>query len=345
MVDIPARSSSETTYSGFAAEALAEGSTTLAVICPDLMPGAVTGGLTAGVTTSSLTVKNRDGVAIGGSVKSSNHIIATWEGDPNKRRPGMVAKGEPVKLIKRANQDKYTWAETGLGRSMRTHDVLHMEIGASDPSKPGGTKDDTNTYSCVMDSVNKIATFKTSKANGEAVAWNATFDMAKGVFYISDDTKSPGNRIYLDTQTPMFQVNLHDGTTLQLNNGNGFIKIPKGFQIDAGERIVFNAPLVVLNVAQVGSVIINCAYFAVNSAKDIILNAANVFGVKAVASKIMGGVLVAAGIRVSTFAKGSVGAAYTASEVADPTVGEASTPSNNPDTDDSNLVVQLPVSG
>jgi hypothetical protein len=336
-----------TVYSGVAAADLAPDSTVLEIICPGITPGALEGTLDKGITTNTISLKDRTGAPITGTVTSSNHIVATWAGESNQRYPPLVRKGEPVKVERVADQDKFTWRATGSGRSFRTTDRVHFEVGATDPTKPGVEKDDTNTYSACLDSHNKVISVKSAKANGEACAFNMTADLAAGTFFVSDDTAGPGNRIYLDTGTksgsPVFQVNISDGTAIKFQNGNIFVSAPKGVFISSKERIVFDSPLTVMNLSKAGAVIINAANIALNAASGAVITAGGVFGVNAAASKIAG-MLATAALRVSSFAHGGVGGAYQPVSVGDPSTGSAVTPSNVSDEDTSNIVSTLPVS-
>lgn len=320
-------------HSGNAAEDLKDNSVVLEIICPELSPNAMTGTVGAGITSGATKLKDRDGNLITSQVTTANHIVATWEGASNQRYPPMVRKGEPVEVYKVADQDKYYWRTTGKGRSFRTTDRLYFEIGAIDPNKPGTEKTDENTYSAYLDSDQKKVGFRTSKANGEAMALKMEADLAAGTFYISDDSDSPGNRIYMDMGTvsgvPTFQINLTSGIVFKFEKDNAFIKIPKKLEIDVGERIVFNSPLTVFNINKAGTFIVNAANVTINGAKDIVLAAAAI-GLNG-ATKV-GGVFVAASARIANAIKGSASGEYNGATVSRPQESPVSTPSNSPDT-------------
>ena len=328
------RSTPYTIYPGIAAEDLASDSVVLQVICPELSPGTLSGTVGAGITQANVTLKDRDGNAITSTATTANHIVATWDGGSNSRYAPLVRKGEPVEVFKRADQDKFYWREGGQGRTFRTTDRKYIEVGASDPTKPGQEKDDTNTYYACIDSDQKKVEFKTSKANGEVAAFAMTADLAAGTFVITDDSESPGNRIFMDTGaksgTPMIQMNLSTGSTLQFNNNDIFIKLAGKFVVMSGERIVFDAPLVVVNRNKAGVVIINAASLAINTAADLVMTLGGVFGVNTAAAKISG-VLVAAAARVGSLAKGAAGSSYTPATISDPISGSSTVPSNSAD--------------
>lgn len=333
---VPMQRDPNATMAGVAAEDLDPTSDQLKIICPELMPHTTLGSVGAGITPTTISLQDRDGNPVTNQVTTANHIVATWEGASNSRYAPLVRKGEPVEIFQRANQDKFYWRSTGRGRTFRTTDRVHVEVGATDPTKPGVEKDDTNTYSMYADTANKKMGMKSSKVNGEACAFSVEMDTAAGTLHISDDSGDPGNRIFLDTGTksgiPVLQLNLSSGAVIKLEADNGFIKIPKKFEIQAGERIVLDSPIIVLNVAQVGSVLINCATFALNSSKDAVLTVANALGINAASSKISG-VLVANMVRFSKLVKGAFGSAYQGATAANPEQGDVTVPSNPADTD------------
>lgn len=322
------------THKGFAAEDLEKKSVVLKVICPELIPNSATGTMAAGITNGSVGgLTDRDGKKLQTPYTTANHIVATWCGESNMRYPPMVRAGEPVEVFKTAGQDKYEWRTSGKGREFRTTDRIHFEIGATDPTKPGQPKNDTNTYSAYLDSDQKKVGMKTSKANGEAAAFSMEADLDAGTFHISDDGTSPSNRIFLDTGsksgTPVFQVNLSSGVVLKMEGGNIFIKTPKMLQIDAGERIVINSPLTVFNLQKTGAIILNAASLAFNSAKETVVTAA-IMGINAASTKLSG-IILATGGRIPGLGNGPVSGSYRGVSVSDPTSSSVSTPSNTPE--------------
>lgn len=330
------RTTPYSTFNGVAAEDLTADSIILKIICPELLPNASFGTVGAGITEGSINLQDRDGNPIATSITTSNHLVATWQGDSNTRYPPRVRKGEPVEVYRVGNQDKFYWRTTGRGREFRTTDRVYMEVAAVDPTKPGTAKDDTNTYSAYLDSENKRVGIKTSKANKEAVAFSMEADLKAGTFHISDDGEDPGNRVFLDTGAvsgvPAFHVNLISGTTIKMEGDNIFIKIPGKFEIDAGERVVINSPIIVFNLEKVGDFIINAAKVAINTSKDFIITAANVVGINSISTKISG-VLIAASLRAATAIKAGAGSNYEPITISRPQESSVEGGSNNADTD------------
>jgi hypothetical protein len=322
-------------YEGYAAEDIEPDSVILKIICPELTPHAALGTIGAGVTKVNSKLTDRDGNPINVPITTANHIVASWENSSNQRYPPMIRKGEPVEVFKVADQDKYQWRTSSRGRDFRKTDRVVFEVGAMPSDGVGGEKSDTNTYSGGLDSVNQKMWLRSSRANGEATAFSCEFDLKAGTFTVSDDSPSPGNRIHLDsgitTGNPTFQVNLSSGTTLKFENENGMITVPKKLLINAGERIVFNSPLTIFNLNQVGAVIVNAANIVLNGAKDVIITG-SVFGVNAAASKI-GGVLVAAAARITSLKKGSAGSNYSPTTINRAEESPVVPGSNSPDTD------------
>lgn len=345
-MDSSTRSSPYTVYTGVAVEDIEDKSTVLKVLSYDLNPQAFQGTLAPGITTNNVSITDRDGKPIKSTNTTTNHITATWEGASNLRYPPMVRKGEPVEIYKIGNQDKWWWRTTGRGRDFRTTDRVVFEVSATDPTKPGGEKNDTNTYSAYLDSHNKKIGFSSSTANGEAVGMVMEADLTNGTFYLTDNSESPGNRIFLDTGaksgSPKFQVNIRSGATFLFDNEHCIIKVPKTTLIQSGERIVFDSPLTIFNTSKVGAIIFNCSSFVIDTTKDIILKASGVIGLNSTATKIMG-VLTAASVRLSGLFKGPVGSSYTPTTVSDVLDGSVSEANNSPDTDTSTPVTNLPV--
>ena len=336
----PIRLNPYTVYQGVAAEDLSKDSLTLKVICPELLPQTASGTVAAGIVEGNVRLKDRDGNPITSSYTTANHIVATWEGRSGLRYPPLIRQGEPVEVYKIANQDKFYWRETGRGRDFRKTDRVHVEIGASDPSKPGVTKDDTNTYSAYLDSIDKKVGFKTSQANGEVTAFSLEADLTQGTFHLSDNSDDPKNRLFLDTGAvsgqPAFHINLNSGATFRLEGDNLFIKIPGKMMIDVGERVIINSPLTIFNLNKTGTFILNAANVTFNSAKDFIVAAGNVVGLSAASTKISG-VLNAAAIKSSTIVKGVFGTMYQGASIRRPEDTPPTLTNNNADTDISGI--------
>lgn len=334
MSSTTARTTSRIYHEATAAEDLKPDQIALAVICPDLLPTSVSGTLGAGISNSVTKLSDRDGSPITVPVTSSNHIVATWEGASNSRYAPLVRKGESVEIYQVANQDKWYWRPDGRGRNYRTTDRQYMEVPAMDPSKPGGEKDDSNSYSAWIDSDGKTFGVRTSMANGEATAFSIMGNTEDGTFHISDSSEDPGNRVYMDTGvksgTPVFQVNLSTGLTFKMEGEDIYISVPKRMVVTCGDRLIFNAPLTILNTQKVGAIIINAASIALNGAKETIITGA-VAGFNTASTKISG-VLAAGSARIATLVKGALGGDYSAASVDRALDTPPRTPSNSPDT-------------
>lgn len=336
----PIRLNPYTVYQGIAAEDIAKDSIILKVICPELLPQSASGTIGAGIVEGSVKLKDRDGNPITSNYTTANHLVATWEGKAGMRYPSLIREGEPVEVFKIGNQDKFYWRETGRSREFRKTDRVYVEIGASDPTKPGSIKDDTNTYTAYLDSDEKKLGFKTSQANGEVVAFSMEADLSQGTFHLSDNSDDPKNRIFLDTGTssgqPAFHINLNSGATLRLEGDNLFIKIPGKMIIDVGDRFILNSPLSIFNLKQTGSIIINAANIAINGAKDFIVKSGNVIGLSSLSTKISG-VLNAAAIKSMTIVKGNFGNDYNGVSIRRAEDTTPTNANNNADTDTSGI--------
>ena len=329
------RTSPYTVYAGVAADDLSSDNQELRVNSPDLTPDVIGGGIGAGITKSITTLKDRDGNTISAQTNTANHVVATWEGSSNSTVPPMVRRGEPVEVFRRSNQDKWYWRATGRGSAFRTTDRIYMHVAATDPTKPGEERTDDNSYHLYADSDKGLIGFKSSAVNGEACRFTGEVNTKSGTFVISDDSTSPGNRIVLKSgvggDAPFCQINLSSGITLKLEGDNFYLDVPGSININAKNRILFNSPIIAIGITAATDIIINGASVAINSAKDVVLNATRAIGINAVATKV-GGAFVMGQARVAALFKGSAGSDYTPATLSDPISGSVSEPSNSPDT-------------
>ena len=327
-----------TVYPGTAAQDIELDSQILKVICPDLLPHTTQGDVAPGMATSTVSLNTPSGNKTTADVTIVNHFVATWDGDPYMRHPPMVRRGEPVELFRRSNQDKWYWRATGRGRNFRTTDRMYCEISATSTNSPNpntnpsqtadGVKNDDTTYSFYMDSVTKKIGFKTSSVNGEACRFSGEFDLASGMWSItdnpgdtagSDSGSGDGNRIFMDTGsksgTPVFQVNNSKGTTIKFQGEDCYIKVPKRLFVDIGERAILNSPITFLNRDTVGYVFVKARSIVVETAKDITAKIGGVLGIDVSSTKITGDLIVGR-IRAISFIKGVVGSLYKSSTCA-----------------------------
>lgn len=322
-------------YNGYAAEDIEPNSVVLKVTCPELLPGSGYGTVAAGITEGVSKLTDRDGNPLSTTFISANHIVATWEGASNSRYPPRIKKGEPVKLFRQADQDKFEWSAKGKGRDYRTTDRVVMEVSAvrqEDINKP---RDDTNTYSVTLDSDAQKVSMRTSKANGEAAAFSMEADLKLGTFVITDDSEEPSNRIFLDTGAmsgkPVIHFNLNTGTTIKLEDDDIFVKLAGKFVVDAQDRIIFNSPLTIFNLNQKGHMFINVLSLKINSARDIVLSAASVIGLNAVGVKVTG-ILKTATAVIGNAIKGAVSDSYKGSSIKRPEDSPVTDGNDSPDT-------------
>ncbi len=320
---------------GIAAEDLAADSIILKIISPTYTPGALKGDVGASITNLNLSLKDRDGNSIITDSTTSNHIVATWEGSSNMKTPPLIRKGEPVEFFKLADQDKYYWRATGRGSVFRKTDRIHVEVSATNPDSPGEENNDTNTYSAYLDSDRKKVGFKTSKKNGEAVGVAAEFDLNNGTFVLTDDSGDTNNRIFMDSGkvsgVPVIQMNLNNGSMIKLEGENLIIKVKGKILISSSERIILDAPILLMNIKKAGAFIVNAASIALNATGDIVQSASGVIGLNSVGTKVSG-FLAAGATRLESLTKGSAGSSYSPSEISDPVMGGVSSSSNSPDT-------------
>lgn len=330
-------SNAYTMYPAIAAKDIVRDAILLYVICPELMPHAITGDLAAGKTTGSVTAQGRDGAVVNTQFTSANYIEATWEGQDFVRYPPMVKAGEAVEIYKRPGQDKWTWRSTKEGRMSRTTDRLCFEVSAA-PNNTSGSKTDNMTYSFEMNSIDQTITMRTSKANGEGAAFRFGANLKKGTWFATDDqdenNDKTANRFFLDTgavsKTPTYQINLNTGICLRMVKKDFHLDVPGKAFINIKDRLIIGSPIIMFNPEKAGAFIGKFTSVGWKVSKDFVADVGGVFGVNSKSVKFAGPVI-AAGFRGAAFMYGALGGLFRAATLGNAEAGSVSEPGNGAD--------------
>lgn len=207
-------------WRGTAAQDLPKNSVVLEIQIQDMIPAAI-GSLGTKTDQYTTETRNADGVVSYSKVTTAKTIKATYEGRPNVKYPPQISKGTQVKVYSYGN-GMYYWNVIGRDSSIQKPEIYRMEV--SNVPSGEGVKDDTNTYSCTLDTVNGMVQIRTSKSNGEVAAYQFTIDAKAGTVSLSDDKK---NGIIMDSNNNTIGLFNNTGASLVLD-GNGNITIEAG---------------------------------------------------------------------------------------------------------------------
>lgn len=324
------------TYHGRALKDLPSNSVSLQIFCPELTPAASQGTFAPGVTTATVSLKDATGASHPSSENVANHIVAEWFGESNQAFAPNVVAGEQVTVYQFGNADKYYWSAIGRDRELRKTERLRFEVGNT--TSLNEKKTDANTYFWELSSIDQHFLLRLSRNTGEAFAYTFKIDAKNGQVVLTDDTSvqtsksdgasSPSNSIVLDSAKKVIQVTNASKTVVSLHDQDVLIDAPRDVCIAAKRQVIIDAPVTTFNRAQLGSIVVNCANYALN-ATDCVFTTSRL-GVSG-AVKI-GGPVVTGALRALSVVTGPVAALYaaTTSNLND---GSANAPNNSSDTD------------
>ncbi len=235
---------------GIAAATIAAGTRQLDVI-PIETNGFLDGAITNEDAILSTSSQDRTGLQYQKSIRTSNSVTAMWyPGKANALMPPSIAKGEQVVIYRYADTDQFYWSAEGQSDHLRATDTISVGVSAKGESneKP---LDGTNAYHLEMSSDKKTITLKTTKANGEAVAYTAQFNMESGFFEVNDDS---GNMIQLDSKTHSLAMQSKSGSRVEIND--------KDITIEAKNKISIKC--LVLDVQATTSATVKSALVDIN---------------------------------------------------------------------------------
>lgn len=294
---------------------------TIKVLVPSLIPGALTGPVSAGEDTKTTSFFDPSNAKQQESVTTSNYILAYWEGKSNSKYAPLVRYKEQVTVYQIGNSDKFYWEPKGRDSNLRTLERHREEISAT--PVVGQENTDDNTYYRETNSVEGYVRSKTSKANGEPFAYISHLDTKNGTFTFSDDKSSGMNKIFVDSNNNIIHASNGDGVTVHLEGRNLSIEVPDSLTIKAGKQIYLDSPIITLNKDQSGVIVFNSKSMTLNGSNYI--GNFTTFGLNGTVK--VSGPLVANGIRSPSYVNGPVGEAY-ASSSTNP-VGVSAVDNNN----------------
>ncbi len=169
------------------------------------------------------------------SLTTDNTIEADWwpfSGGERATAPD-VRRGETVLLWRLGDSKKFYWMALGLDNHLRKLEtVVHMYSATSDESEETLTAD--NSYCITISSHQKMLSSSTSMANGEYTRWAAQFNLADGVFIITEDN---GHEISIDAKARMIALINADNTSVVLDKTNIDINCDDNFTLAAGKTL------------------------------------------------------------------------------------------------------------
>lgn len=169
-----------------------------------------------------------------GNVTTDNVIRALWLPESSNRvTPPDVRRGERIVLYRFGDTDQYYWRPMGLDDHLRKLETVVFAISATkDESKT--TLDVESCYFFEMSSHTKQITVHTSKANGEAFAYDFQIDAEESKVLLTDDG---GNYFLLDSANSHLRMENAAGTYYELDKQKIKGYAPQTIDFEAGQRM------------------------------------------------------------------------------------------------------------
>lgn len=146
--------------------------------------------------------------------QSTSTIGAEWLpfGVDNRKTAPDVMRGEQIVIWQFGDHDKYWWTTTGQSEHLRRLETVIWGIAANPNEKLAKlTLDDM--YYMEFSSHTKRITLKTSRKNGEVVAYTMQWDLGEGSFEFQDDL---GQSWSWDSIARAFQFKNADGSFIRM---------------------------------------------------------------------------------------------------------------------------------
>jgi hypothetical protein len=310
---------------GIVADDKAANSISINVIIPELTPS-VTGTVASTTATQAVTLTDISGNTINSSVNTGNTITAYYHGGAtNRKYPPDVVKGEQVQITKFANADKYYWESLGRDDALRKTETHRIDV--ANRANFNDPMDDDHTYSMEVDTKrNKHICIKTSKGNGEAFAYQLMLNAGSGTAQLTDDN---GNSVIINSAIAQIVIRNNKQAFFMLNGEDVIIGAPRDFIMKAGRQVLFESPLITMNVTSGSGVLAIIANAIAMSAKSSITSTAPAIGLNGAVQ--IPSILTAMNIRAETYANGAPGSTYGAASIALASA-QATVPNVTPDT-------------
>ena len=204
------------------------------IVLPQEVLPFVDGELKENPTPLEFSGTDSKGQAYQGKITTDNVIRALWLPESSNRVTSPdVRRGERIVLYRFGDSDQYYWRPMGLDDHLRKLETIIFAISATkDESKK--TLDIESCYFVEMSSHTKQITVHTSKANGEAFAYDFQIDADLSKVLLTDDG---GNYFLLDSANTHIRMENADGTYYELDKQKIKGYAPQTIDFIAGQRM------------------------------------------------------------------------------------------------------------
>lgn len=216
----------------------------------EVWPGEQKQGLDGDVTSHqeniSVDGQNAVGQKYTQNINTGNVIRAKWlSRNTNKPFPGLIKRGESVKIWRNADSDEFWWEEMGKDIHYRRGDI-HVIACISTIVEKGDPISMENAYWFEIDSLNGVIRLSTTKLNNEACSYLFEFMTREGMFRLED---SVGNYLRLDSVDQRWRIVNAAGTELDMHAENTTLSMSGKMTINA-QNMDFNIEQLFKVIAQ-----------------------------------------------------------------------------------------------
>ena len=240
---------------------------TIEVTVIELVP-ALTGQVNTQTNTQTVTLSDLNGASINSSITTKTTITAYYYGgDTNRPFPPDVVRGEQVKILQYANNDRYYWMSMGRDDQLRYTETYRTEVknrkNFSDPS------DDNHTYSIELDTKrSQHIRLLTSNGNGEKHVYVLLLDAGASRIQLSDEI---GNSLTMDSEKSKVILRNSSKSFLMLNGQDIIMGAPRDIVIKADRQMVLGSPLITIsNQKGAGILAIKSTAIAIQASNNIV---------------------------------------------------------------------------
>lgn len=164
-------------------------------------------------------------------------LTATWLPDNSNRvSPPNVRRNTRVQLYRMGDSDTFYWRDLGLDPQLKRLETVILAFN-NNPNEQGDDKvDPENCWFLEVSTHTGMATFHTTKSNGEPFAYDLQINAKAGKVVITDDD-GECNSIMLDSVNKHIQAILSTGTEFNLDGNNIYGFAPEDITFKATNNI------------------------------------------------------------------------------------------------------------
>lgn len=224
---------------GLVSTPLTHGKRTIGVHLPGQFPF-MSGEIT--LNPGMMTTKGKDsrGRPYIAKVETNSVITAEWwPDDHNQLTAPMVQTGQRVQIWRNAKTEMYLWRSANMDPSLSVQETVVKAYAAKGKDGKEETLTPENSYMTSFSTANKEISLKTSKANGEPVAFDVQINTKDGVILYKDDK---GNIVQFDAVENRITAKNANGSYLDIDKNNVTVEAPDTINIKAGKQINLEAP-------------------------------------------------------------------------------------------------------